>query len=67
MVGFEPLRQTLKQEAVPTVFAFNSLPKCRKVSEARPARAEHKAIVTKLLSKKEPDSTKAEFLEPVIR
>ena len=49
----------------PNYFAFNSPPKCRKVSEARLARAEHKAVVAELLGEKEPDSTEDEFLNPV--
>ena len=55
----------LKPDAVPTVFAFNSPPKQRKLSEARLSRAEHKAVVGELLAEKEPDSSEAEFLEPV--
>ena len=55
----------LKPDAVPTVFAFNLPPKRRKLSEARLSRAEHKAVVGELLAEKEPDSSKAEFLEPV--
>ena len=39
--GFGPSRWTLKPDTVPTVFAFNSPPKGRKLSEARLARAEH--------------------------
>ena len=58
-------RQTLKPDAVPTVFAFNSPPKRRKLSEARLSRAEHNAVVGELLAEKEPDSSEAEFLEPV--
>ena len=50
--GFGPSRQTLKLDVVPTVFAFNLPPKHRKLSEARLARAEHKAVMTKLLGKK---------------
>ena len=60
--GFGPSRRTLKADAVLTVFAFNSPPKCRKLSEARLARAEHNTVVTELLGEKESDSTKAEFL-----
>ena len=52
----------LKPDAVQTVFAFNLPPKWRKLSEARLARAEHKAVVAELLGEKEPDSSKAEFL-----
>ena len=63
--GFGPSRRKLKPDAVPTVFAFNSPPKRRKLSEARLSRAEHKAVVGELLAEKEPDSSEAEFLEPV--
>ena len=45
-------RQILKSNTVLTVFAFNSPPKCKKLSEARLARAEHKAVVTELLARK---------------
>ena len=63
---FGPSRQTLKPlDVVLTVFAFNSPLKCRKLSEARLARAEHKAVVTELLGEKVSDSTKAVFLKPV--
>ena len=60
--GFGPSRQTLKPDAVPTVFAFNSPPKCRKL---RQARAQHKAIVKKLLGDSTGESAEAEFLEPI--
>ena len=65
LVGFGPSRRTLKPDTVPTVFAFNSPPKRRKLSEARLSRAELKAVVDELLAEKEPDSSEAEFLEPV--
>ena len=52
----------VKPDAVPTVFAFNSPSKCRKLSEARLAKAEHKAAVTEILGEKQSDSTEAEFL-----
>ena len=51
----------LKPNAVLTVFAP---PKCRKLSESRLARAEHKAIVAENWVRKT-GSNKAEFLEPV--
>ena len=51
----------LKPDTVPTVFAFNSPPKQRKLSEARLSRAEHKAVVGELLGEKEPDSSEAEI------
>ena len=64
--GFGPSRRTGAQaRRCPTVFAFNSPPKQRKLSEARLSRAEHKAVVGELLAEKEPDSSEAEFLEPV--
>ena len=63
--GFGPSRHTLKPDVVPIVFAFNSPPKQRKLSEARLARAEHKAVVGELLGERDPDSSEAEFLEPV--
>ena len=63
--GFGPSRRMLKPDTVPTVFAFNSPSKCRKSSETRLARAEHKAVVIELLGKKDPDSTEVEFLKPV--
>ena len=46
--GFGPTRPTLKLEAVPTKFCFAPVPKCRKTSEARIARAEHRDIIEKL-------------------
>ena len=55
----------LKPDAVPNVFAFNSPPKQRKLSEARLARTEHKVIVGELLGEKGPDSSEVEFIEPV--
>ena len=50
--GLGPSRQILKSNTVLTVFAFNSPPKCRKLSEARLVRVEHKAVVTELLARK---------------
>ena len=51
---------------MPTVFAFNSPPKLRKLSEARHSKAQHKAAVKELLSDSNGESTEAEFLEPII-
>ena len=51
--GFGPSRRTLKPDAVPTIFAFNSPPKRRKFSEARQAKAQHRAVVEELLEKEE--------------
>ena len=59
------LRGILKPDAVPTVFALNSPPKCRRLSEPGLARDIHKAAVTEILDEKKSDSTKAAFLEPV--
>ena len=39
--GFGPTKRTLKPAAVPTKFCFVPVPKRRKTSEARIARAEH--------------------------
>ena len=64
--GFGPSRQTLKPDAVPTVFAFNSPPKHRKLSEARQAKAQHKAVVNELLDNSTGESAEAEFIEPII-
>ena len=63
--GVESSRRMLKPDTVPTVFAFNSPPKCIKLSEAKLAKPEYKAVLTELLGEKELDSTKTEFLEPV--
>ena len=49
--GFGPSKRTLKADAVPTIFAFNSPPKRRKLSEARQAKAQHRAVVEELLEK----------------
>ena len=65
MEGFGPSRRTLKPDAVLTAFSFNSPPKRRKLSEARLARAKHKAVVNELLGEKEADIAEAEFLEAV--
>ena len=64
--GFGPSRRTLKLDAVPTVFPFNSPPKRRKLSEARQANAQHKAVVNELLCDSTGESAKAEFIEPII-
>ena len=64
--GFGPSRQTLKPDAVPTVFAFNSPPMRRKLSEARQAKAQHKAVVNELLGDSTGESAEAEFIEPII-
>ena len=60
--GFGPSRRTLKPDAVPTVFAFNSPPKRRKLSEARQA----KAVVNELLGDSTGESAEAESIEPII-
>ena len=60
--GFGPSRQTLKPDAVPTIFAFSSLPKRRKFSEARQAKAQHMNVMEELLENTSADS---EFIEPV--
>ena len=64
--GFGPSRRTLKPDAMPTVFAFNSPPKRRKLSEARQAKAQHKAVVNKLLGDSTGESAEAESIEPII-
>ena len=46
---FGPSRQTLKVDAAPTIFSFNSPPKRRKLSEARQAKAQHRDLVEGLL------------------
>ena len=56
----------LKPDTVPTVFAFNSPPKRRKLSEVRQAKAQNKAIVNELLGDSTGESAEAEFLEPII-
>ena len=48
--GYGPSQCTLKPDAVPMVFCFTSAPKRRKLSEAREAKAQHCAIVDKLLA-----------------
>ena len=45
LMEFGPSRRTLKVDTVLTIFAFNSLPKRRRLSKARLARAEHKAVL----------------------
>ena len=64
--GFGPSRRMLKPDAVLTVFAFNSPPKRRKLSEARQAKAQHKAVVNELLGDSIGESSEAEFTEPII-
>ena len=49
LAGFGPSRRTLKADAVPTIFSFNSPPKRRKLSEARQAKAQHRDLVEGLL------------------
>ena len=64
--GFGPSRQSLKTDAVPTIFTFNSPPKRRKLSEARQAMAQHRAIVEELLDKGVgADSSNHEPVRPV--
>ena len=46
--GFGPTKPTLKPEAVPTRFSFVPVPKRRKTSELRIARAEHRDIIEEL-------------------
>ena len=55
--GFGPL----KLDAVPTIFTFTSPPKCRKLSEARQAKAKHRDVMKELM---ENDATEADS-EPV--
>ena len=64
--GFGPSRLMLKPDAVPSVFAFNSPSKRRKLSEARQAKAQHKAVVNELLGDSTGESAEAEFIEPII-
>ena len=56
----------LKPDTVPTVFAFNSPPKRRKLSEVRQAKAQNKAVVNELLGDSTGESAGAEFLQPII-
>ena len=53
--GFGPSRRTLKPDAVPTIFSFHSLPKRRKLSEARQAKAQHRSVVEELLEEQTSD------------
>jgi len=46
--AFGPTKPTLKAEAVPTKFCFAPVPKLRKTSEARIARAERRDIIEEL-------------------
>ena len=48
--GFGPAKPTLKPEAVPTKFSFVPVPKRRKTSELRIARAAHQNIIEELTS-----------------
>ena len=48
--GYGPSRCILKPDSVPTVFCFTSASKRRKLSEAREAKAQHRAIVDGLLA-----------------
>ena len=48
--GYGPSRHTLKPDAVPTLFSFTSTPKRRKLSEAREAKAQQRAVVEELLA-----------------
>ena len=47
--GIGPSRQTLKLDAVPTMFGFSSPPKCRRFSEVRQAKAQHMDVMKQLL------------------
>ena len=51
---------------MPTVFACNSPPKRRKLSEATQAKTQHKAVVNELLGDSTGESADAEFIEPII-
>ena len=53
--GFRPSRQMLKPDAVPTIFSFSSLPKRRKLSEAKQAKAQHRSVVEELLKEQNSD------------
>ena len=46
--GFEPLKKTLKPNAVPLVFYYAPLPKQRKTSKPRMALATHRDMVNEL-------------------
>ena len=61
--GFGPSRQTLKPDAVPTIFTFNTPPKHWKLSKARQAKAQHRAIEKELLD--EGDGAESSVHEPV--
>ena len=63
--GIWTIKTNAQARRCPECFAFNSPPKRKKLSEARPARAEHKAVVGELLGEKGPDSSEAEFFEPI--
>ena len=49
LAGFGPSMRTLKADAFPTIFSFNSPPKQRKLSKARQAKAQHRDVVERLL------------------
>ena len=66
--GFRPAGQTLKPDTIHvlTIFTFNSPPKRRKLSEARQAKAQHRAIVEELFDKGVgDDSSNHEPVRPV--
>ena len=63
--GLDHQDECSSQTLFMTIIVFNLPPKHRRLSEARLARVEHKAVVNELLGEKEPDNTEAEFLEPV--
>ena len=56
------LWQTFKPDAVPTIFSFNCPPKCRKLSEARQAKSQHKDLMEELLGER---NYTVESLQPV--
>ena len=63
--GVWTIKANAQARRCPDCFSFNLPPKRGKLSEARLARAEHKAVVTELLGEKEADTAEAEFLERV--
>ena len=64
LAGFGPSKWTLKADAVPTIFSFNSPPKRRKLSEARQAKAQHRDLVEGLLEAS-CSATSSATVEPV--
>ena len=64
LAGFGPSRRTLKADAVPTIFSFNSPPKRRKLSEARQAKAQHRDLLEGLMEASSSATLSATF-EPV--